>query len=254
MVSIGKMLGAQYIVTGSLDDRGASYRLRIRIVVVETARIHSSIIIDLKKDTQIAYLIGGDQAVRQQEESERIGLRSGKAANSRNNWISGEALAIASPFYGATFIGGWGLGLKYERMFNRHISLGGNLYFGTQDFSDQTQFGIDAIFRFYPTGKTFFLGAGIGYASFSDDEENRKTWSNDEQKWEYQSSTYSGFAVNIELGWKIDVGNTGGFFLTLGTLGSIVFGENGPWAGEGGIFEKVLNTDFRLFMGMGYAF
>ena len=253
MVSIGKMLGAHYIVTGSLDDRGTSYRLRIRIVVVETTRIHSSIIIDLKKDTQIAYLIGGEQAVRQQEEAERIGLRSGKAANSRNNWISGEALAIASPFYGAAFIGGWGLGLKYERMLNKHISLAGNLYFGTQDFSLYNQYGIDLLFRFYPVGKSFYLGAGVGYASLSGAE----PYSNYYFDGKRDTFTFDGFAINIELGWKIDIGNTGGFFLTAGTLGSVVLGESsfGPWAedDEGGGIGMV-NADFRIFLGMGYAF
>ena len=67
MQSIGKMLGAQTIVSSSLTDMGANYRFRIRIISVETARIISQISLNLKKDSQVLYLMGGAKAMQEAE-------------------------------------------------------------------------------------------------------------------------------------------------------------------------------------------
>ena len=43
MQSIGKMIGAQAVISGSLTDVGANYRFRIRVINVETAAVQRQI-------------------------------------------------------------------------------------------------------------------------------------------------------------------------------------------------------------------
>jgi TolB-like protein len=59
--AIGKMLGAQYIVSGSLVNMGKSYRFRVKTIQVETAAIAVSTLVDVR-DEKIAFLIGGPKA------------------------------------------------------------------------------------------------------------------------------------------------------------------------------------------------
>jgi TolB-like protein len=57
--AIGKLLGAQAIISGSLSNMGTYYRFRIRVISVETARILTQIALDLQNDAQAAFLLGG---------------------------------------------------------------------------------------------------------------------------------------------------------------------------------------------------
>jgi TolB-like protein len=58
MVSIGKKLGAQMIVTGSLRDLGSEYRFTARILNVETARVEAFFSSDIfKNDRRTTYLL-----------------------------------------------------------------------------------------------------------------------------------------------------------------------------------------------------
>jgi hypothetical protein len=58
MVSIGKKLGAQMIVTGSLRDMGSEYRFTARILNVETARFEAFFSSDIpKNDKRTTYLL-----------------------------------------------------------------------------------------------------------------------------------------------------------------------------------------------------
>jgi TolB-like protein len=54
---IGKMLGAQTIVSGSLVNMGESYRFRTKAINVITAAIETSSSISVKSDQQIQYLL-----------------------------------------------------------------------------------------------------------------------------------------------------------------------------------------------------
>jgi TolB-like protein len=57
--AIGKKLGAQLVVSGSLIEMGNTYRFRIKVINVETAAIEVSYAIDLDaKDTKIMFLLG----------------------------------------------------------------------------------------------------------------------------------------------------------------------------------------------------
>ena len=56
--AIGKKLGAQYIISGTLTNMGTFYRFRIRVINVETAAIQTQVSLDLLNDTQVAFLLG----------------------------------------------------------------------------------------------------------------------------------------------------------------------------------------------------
>lgn len=60
--SIGKILGAQAVVSGNLIDMGNAYRFRIYSLNVETAAREASAMITIRKDDQIAYLLKDKQA------------------------------------------------------------------------------------------------------------------------------------------------------------------------------------------------
>jgi TolB-like protein len=58
MVSIGKKLGAQMIVSGSLRNMGEEYKFTARILNVETAQVEAFFSSDIsKKDTRTSYLL-----------------------------------------------------------------------------------------------------------------------------------------------------------------------------------------------------
>lgn len=58
MVNIGKKLGAQMIVTGSLRNMGSEYRFTARILNVETARVEAFFSSDIpKEDRRTTYLL-----------------------------------------------------------------------------------------------------------------------------------------------------------------------------------------------------
>jgi formylglycine-generating enzyme required for sulfatase activity/TolB-like protein len=66
--AIGKQLGAQTIVSGSLTNLGDDiYRFRIKAINVETARIEAQASYNLGKDRQVTFLLHGDQQSRPPE-------------------------------------------------------------------------------------------------------------------------------------------------------------------------------------------
>ena len=56
-VAIGKMLGAQSIVSGSIEDYGSNYRIRFRTISVTTAAIEVQSSFNVKKDRHITNLM-----------------------------------------------------------------------------------------------------------------------------------------------------------------------------------------------------
>ena len=58
VVSIGRQLGAHYIVTGSLSDIGTGYRFRVKVTSVEKAALLKQISLNLKKDEHVEFLLG----------------------------------------------------------------------------------------------------------------------------------------------------------------------------------------------------
>ncbi|MDR2052536.1 MAG: CsgG/HfaB family protein, partial [Treponema sp.] len=59
--AIGKQLGAQAIVTGSLTNLGDTYRFRVKVINVETARIEAQFSYNLGNNQQVAFLLSGNQ-------------------------------------------------------------------------------------------------------------------------------------------------------------------------------------------------
>jgi hypothetical protein len=60
--AIGKMLGAQSIVSGTLTNMGNFHRFRIRVINVETAAIQMQVSLDLQNNAQVSFLLGGTPA------------------------------------------------------------------------------------------------------------------------------------------------------------------------------------------------
>jgi TolB-like protein len=258
--AIGRLLGAQSIVSGNLTNMGTYYRFRVRVISVQSALIQTQISLDLRNDAQVAFLVGGSQTnappvastprqrparptqpaqppatpatPREPAENRQPTQPVGKVANARNNWISAGLAAIA-------------IGARYERMLGPRISLGANFYWsflpitpfvGHSSGVGIGSFLIDASFRWYPWGKTFFLGLALGFG-WGGNYTREDNFS--EAQWKY---TY-GMAVTPEIGWKIDVGKAGGFYLQTGISVPLIFGN-----GFGGMFPRGYN------FGMGYAF
>jgi len=63
MLSIGRQLGAHFIISGSLTNMGKYYRFRVIVVNVETTEIKTQISLNLKNDSQVAFLIAEDADV-----------------------------------------------------------------------------------------------------------------------------------------------------------------------------------------------
>ncbi|MDR1868349.1 MAG: SUMF1/EgtB/PvdO family nonheme iron enzyme [Treponema sp.] len=60
MQSIGKKLGAQVVVSGSLNSMGGAYRFRMRVLNVETAVVETGSTADLSVgETKIAFMLSG---------------------------------------------------------------------------------------------------------------------------------------------------------------------------------------------------
>jgi hypothetical protein len=230
-LSIGRYLGARYIVSGTLEDRQTVYRLRLRIISIETTQILLPIILDLKKDSQVSYLMGIDMPIS------KMPVSNLPIANIRNNWASVDV----SGGYNIARGPGLSFGARYARMFGSKISLGANFFWfipvapelGAFEYASATSgFGIDASFRFYPTGRYFFIGFALGYHDYALADE---------------FYSVAGFAITtVDLGWKIDVGKEGGFFLQPGLLATIMFPKE---RGE------IWPTGYmRLYLGAGWAF
>jgi hypothetical protein len=123
-----------------------------------------------------------------------------KSPNVRNNWISAEL----------TLIGG---GARYERMLGPKFSLGADAYWSSLFlFWNELEIGIFA--RYYPWSDMFFAEAGFGYhvhtaLGGADGAEAIRA-----------------VALTPAVGWKIDVGKTGGFYIQPGIRLPITFGIN----------------------------
>ena len=62
---LGRLLGAQSVVSGTLTSMGNFYHFRVRVINVETAAIQAQASFDLQDDAQVAFLLGGRLASAQ---------------------------------------------------------------------------------------------------------------------------------------------------------------------------------------------
>ncbi|MCL2601435.1 MAG: hypothetical protein FWD91_01330, partial [Treponema sp.] len=135
-----------------------------------------------------------------------------------------------------------GYGVRYERMLSSQLSVGANFYSnGGILLGSGTSLGVGAFVRYYPWTGNFFAGAGVGYHTIEKaDIVNNK---------DVIVST-TGIAITPEVGWRIDVGYKGGFYVQPGIRVPISFGvSNAP--DEDGIQNDV---GFTPYLSLGWAF
>ena len=89
---------------------------------------------------------------------------------------------------------------------SREVSLGVNLFLwpGIEDFSYVDEYlEINAFFRYYPTGISFFLGTGLGYYHFF----NYPISVTERRDGNYTDYIgVDGFVITPQIGWKLDGG------------------------------------------------
>jgi len=152
------------------------------------------------------------QQVAGRTTADHVSNRPSKSANSRNNWMSFNYALL-------------GLGARYERMLGPKVSLGANVFVG-MDFLEEVYLDGNAFFRFYPKSKSFFLGAGFGYY------------------WNFDHNYENGFTIIPEIGWKIDVGKVGGFYIMPCISVPLNFG-----------YTEISIFPYRVgYFGLGFAF
>ena len=188
-------------------------------------------------------IIGSEQ----RQVSELRGQEAEKFASAKKNWISAE-MSIGT------------IGLRYERMLGPKISLGANVYLN--HFWDHEIFGIDASLRFYPRGNIFFIGCALGYYSFSSITYDRYFY-HEVNVTEKYTDTFDGLAISPEIGWKIDVGDAGGFYIQFGCAVVLRLGENintVEITGNNIIYQTLSYSEYSplasrtFYFGLGFAF
>jgi len=170
----------------------------------------------------------------------------GAPARNISNWISGEVSLL-------------GAGARYERMLNDKLSIGANVYWSSFFIIwNELEIGVSA--RYYPWGKTFFAGLGLGFHQHSGLYEYEDEGSNYSYTYTW-FGTVTGVAITPEAGWRIDVGNTGGFFISPGIKLPITLGKLEDYEADGLVGDlKASGGGFRVgfgivpYFGLGYAF
>lgn len=136
-------------------------------------------------------------------------------ANVRDNWISGE-------------LGLVGIGARYERMLGPYFSVGVNAYASVFIPLILVNTGVMGNVRYYPAGRIFFMGLGVGYNV---------------------SATVGvgiqGPSLVPEIGWKINAYGGGGFFLDLSIKMPVTFEPRDPFR----VFPGFVPS-----LGLGFAF
>ncbi|MDR0527073.1 MAG: hypothetical protein LBG79_04570 [Spirochaetaceae bacterium] len=170
-----------------------------------------------------------------------------KTAAVKKVWLSGEVSLV-------------GAGARGEFMLGPKMSLGLNTYW-TSAFFIFNDIDINAVARFYPWGKKFYAGLGVGFGIHSGLSPVKGKWDVDGTKVEYPDDgssylvTLTGVDITPELGWKIDIGKAGGFFInplvqvpiTIGQeKAAVLFGPEPTRFGVG--------VGFRAACGFGWAF
>ena len=88
--AIGKQLGAQAIVTGSLTNLGDAYRFRVKVINVETARIEAQFSYNLGNTPQVAFLLSGSQNAPSISSVSPGSSGAGAAAQTNNVYKAGD--------------------------------------------------------------------------------------------------------------------------------------------------------------------
>jgi hypothetical protein len=213
----------------------------IKAIMVASMLLASVCLAQQKKNTTQQKSVPQQKSTAQQKNTV-------KENSSAENWISGE-------------ISFFGIGARYERMLTNEISIGANAYWNSFFFL-WNEAEIGGSFRYYVL-PIFFVGAGLGFHIHTGTME-----------YEYkedpicyygyclgESKTYtgtwwgsiSGLAITPEAGWRIDVGDSGGFFLQPGLKIPITLGMKETYLS---LEDEEFGVGFGIvpYLGMGYAF
>jgi len=171
------------------------------------------------------------------------------AAKSRliHNWISGEAGLIEA-------------GVRYEYMLNKNFGVGVTAFWNSLFFL-WNSYGIQATGRFFPWGGVFYGELGLGYGTITGTEDVSYT----DYDWygrPYSSSgswwySASGLMVTPGVGWKIDPGAPGGFFINPMLGVPVIIGKRNytGWLGSGNPNSGIkVGFNVKIACGFGYAF
>ena len=151
------------------------------------------------------------------------GVFAQKKKSDVKNWISGEV----------SLFGG---GARYERMLSDSWSIGATYFWNTFFFVSDSS-GAMAAARFYPGAGAFYIELGLGFGWV-------EPWAL--LAWANYPDTLYGVMINPGIGWRIDFGDPGGFYICPMMSVPMVIGWTRYRFGFG--------IDFRPGIGLGFAF
>jgi hypothetical protein len=168
-----------------------------------------------------------------------------KSAAVKKFWLSGEVSLV-------------GAGARGEFMLTPKLSLGLDAYW-TSLFFIFNEIGVNAEARFYPWGKKFYAGLGLGLGIHSGTEAMKGKWKisgmgEGEGDGSLHVVTNTGFDIVPEIGWKIDIGKPGGFFINPLAQLPITIGEKQANYFLIAATQFGVSVGFRAACGFGWAF
>lgn len=152
-------------------------------------------------------------------------------------WVSGE-------------ISLFGAGIRGEYMLSDNLSIGVNAYFTTLIFFNE--FAFMAVGRYYPWAGNFHAGLGVGFSM----QNNIGTLEHPDGWTSTGMIQTVGVGIVPEIGWRIDVGEPGGFFLNPVVQVPITLGsQSGDFIFVGNYTIGFgVGVGFRAALGMGWIF
>ena len=226
-------VGARFVISGNVVPVAGNHLFTAQVVDTTNNAILRIFTVNIQHDANVAALLGtaaGQVAVVAQPPREPRPRRPPLPPG--NNWISFN--------YHPLLIGG----LMYERMLNAYFSWGLNAYARYGYRFNFNHFHAGAFTRWYPAGKTFFLGLGLGWHYFY------YFW---ERLGHRESLSMSGISLTPELGWRIRSRRR--FFFQAGATMPVIIGS-------GGIYRRAIRVEpfsgvrvrFLPYLGFGLSF
>jgi len=180
--SIGRVLGAQFVVTGAFESIAGFFRFRAQVIEVETASVRGIHTSDVQNDNIVAYFMGTGMPGQAVAEGDDV----------RRNWFSG-----GFAFAGGGDFTGFGIHFHYERDLSDIFSLG---VMGFYNFP--IDFGILANMRLFFGRSPVFMGLGLGIGGME-----YRYWT----RWGHEYGYNVGFLVSPAIGLRLG-GQARGFF------------------------------------------
>ena len=170
--SIGRILGAQSIVSGRIEDIGANYRVIFRTIVVETAALQVLSSVNVRKDSQIVALMGEESSASRNINS--FGYGAMNIAFGLGSYLQGDitgGIMITSIYAVSIGLIIWEVaGLKYE---DTLAGVPGTIGLGLAGAN--LVFGFIKPFLYAKNPRLTFIADGIDLRLVSDDRRDN-TW------------------------------------------------------------------------------